>query len=70
MAGPFTPHVHQTIAAAAVLTGGNRALVLVIGAAALIALVLAVFLVRQVLAADEGNTESAALAFNWYLRRR
>jgi K(+)-stimulated pyrophosphate-energized sodium pump len=80
MAGPFTPHVHQgvhqTIAAAAVLTGGNRTLVLIIGAVALIALVVAVFLVRQVLAADEGTDSMKRIAAavqegaNAYLKRQ
>ena len=52
MAGPLTPH---TIAAAPVLTSGNRTLVWIIAVVALAALVLAAALVRQVLASDEGT---------------
>src|SRR4051812_10662455 len=62
MAGPFTPEVHQSIASAAVLTGGNRTLVLIIAAVALLALVVAVFLVREVLAADEGTENMKKIA--------
>src|SRR5262249_46093832 len=76
MAGPFTPHVHQTIAAAAVLTGGNRTLVLILAAVALVALVVAVFLVRPGVAAGEGtdNMKKIAAAVqegaNAYLKRQ
>ncbi|MBF6053704.1 potassium transporter [Streptomyces eurocidicus] len=56
MAGPFTPgQVDFTQNLAAELTQGNRTLVMVIGAVALAALVVAVVLVRQVLAAREGT---------------
>ncbi|GAB2572903.1 sodium-translocating pyrophosphatase [Streptomyces capparidis] len=46
----------------AVLTGGNRAIVLAVGAVALAALVLAGILVRQVLRADEGTPRMKEIA--------
>ncbi|KRV47581.1 potassium transporter [Wenjunlia vitaminophila] len=46
----------------AVLTGGNRAMILVIAAVALAALVVAGVLVRQVLAADEGTPKMKEIA--------
>ncbi|MBH1934888.1 sodium-translocating pyrophosphatase [Streptomyces sp. AV19] len=56
MAGPFTPEqVDFTQNLAVELTQGNRVLVIVIAAVALAALVVAVVLVRQVLAAGEGT---------------
>lgn len=56
MAGPFTPEqVDFTQNLAVELTHGNRVLVIVIAAVALAALVVAVVLVRQVLAAGEGT---------------
>ncbi|MGW7006482.1 sodium-translocating pyrophosphatase [Streptomyces sp. NPDC054933] len=82
MAGPLTPHVqdltqlHPPLAAAAVLTGGNRNLVLVIAAVAVVALFVAVALVRQVLAADEGTEAMKEIAAavqegaNAYLKRQ
>lgn len=53
MAGLSTPHRldHSSTFAAAVLTDGNRLLVVVIAVVALAALVVACVLVRQVLAA-------------------
>ncbi|MEE1930281.1 sodium-translocating pyrophosphatase [Streptomyces sp. TRM 70351] len=56
MAGQLTPlHAHHQLAADAVLTSGNRGLVLVIAAIAAAALAVAVVLLRQVLAAGEGT---------------
>lgn len=46
----------------AVLTGGNRTLVLIIAAVAVAALALAAHLVRQVLAADEGTPKMKEIA--------
>ncbi|UQI48652.1 sodium-translocating pyrophosphatase [Streptomyces sp. HU2014] len=63
MAGPFTPgQVDFTQNLAAELTQGNRTLVMVIGAVALAALVVAVVLVRQVLAAREGTDSMRKIA--------
>ncbi|MBT2383024.1 sodium-translocating pyrophosphatase [Streptomyces sp. ISL-11] len=63
MAGPLTPRqVDFTQHLAAELTQGNRTLVMVIGAVALAALVVAVVLVRQVLAAGEGTERMREIA--------
>ncbi|MFI0738264.1 sodium-translocating pyrophosphatase [Streptomyces sp. NPDC021100] len=63
MAGPFTPEqVVFTQNLAVELTGGNRVLVIVIAAVALAALVVAVVLVRQVLAAGEGTENMKRIA--------
>ncbi|MEU8568820.1 sodium-translocating pyrophosphatase [Streptomyces pathocidini] len=63
MAGPLTPlQEHPSTLAAAVLTSGNRAIVLVIAAVAVAALVVAVVLVRQVLAAGEGTDSMKKIA--------
>lgn len=59
MAGPLSAH---TLAAAPVLTDGNRVLVWIIAAVALAALGLAAVLVRQVLAADEGSDRMKKIA--------
>ncbi|MEE4546700.1 sodium-translocating pyrophosphatase [Streptomyces sp. V4-01] len=59
MAGQLTP---STIAAAPVLTDGNKALVWIIAVVALAALALAAVLVRQVLAADEGTDSMKKIA--------
>ncbi|MGK5628029.1 sodium-translocating pyrophosphatase [Streptomyces sp. URMC 123] len=64
MAGPSTP-LQQDLPsslAAAVLTDGNRVIVLVIAAVAVAALVVAVALVRQVLAAGEGTDAMKKIA--------
>ncbi|MFI9723656.1 sodium-translocating pyrophosphatase [Streptomyces sp. NPDC052396] len=63
MAGHFTPEqVDFTHNLAVELTGGNRTIVIVIAAVALAALVVAVMLVRQVLAADEGTDSMKRIA--------
>ncbi|MFF7022146.1 sodium-translocating pyrophosphatase [Streptomyces klenkii] len=63
MAGPFTPRqVDFTQHLAAELTQGNRTMVYVIAAVALAALVVAVALVRQVLAAGEGTDSMRKIA--------
>ncbi|MER5780598.1 sodium-translocating pyrophosphatase [Streptomyces mobaraensis] len=63
MAGPFTPEqVVFTQNLAVELTSGNRVLVIVIAAVALAALVVAVVLVRQVLAAGEGTENMKRIA--------
>ena len=65
MAGQLTPHTQDivsTLAASPVLTDGNRNLVLVIAVVAIAALLLAVVLVRQVLAADEGTDSMKEIA--------
>ena len=65
MAGPSTPHISWTTPstlAAAVLTDGNRVLVLVIAVVALAALAVAGVLVRQVLAAGEGTDSMKKIA--------
>ncbi|MFF6997887.1 sodium-translocating pyrophosphatase [Streptomyces sp. NPDC008313] len=64
MAGLSTPHQfdHPTTLAAAVLTDDNRLIVMVIGAVALAALVVAGVLVRQVLAAGEGTDSMKKIA--------
>ncbi|AVH57363.1 MULTISPECIES: sodium-translocating pyrophosphatase [Streptomyces] len=64
MAGLFTPHQFDqpTTFAAAVLTDDNRLIVMVIGAVALTALVVAGILVRQVLAAGEGTDSMKKIA--------
>ncbi|MGY0060329.1 sodium-translocating pyrophosphatase [Streptomyces sp. LZ34] len=64
MAGQLTPHpldLPPTLAAAE-LTDDNRVIVLVIAAVAVAALVVAVTLVRQVLAADEGTDTMKKIA--------
>ena len=77
---PQLPHLshlqHQSLAAAPVLTGGNRNLVLVIAAVAVLALLVAFALVRQVLAASEGTDSMKRIAAavqegaNAYLKRQ
>jgi K(+)-stimulated pyrophosphate-energized sodium pump len=64
MAGLSTPQLfdHPTALAAAVLTQSNRLIVVVIGAVALAALVVAGILVRQVLAAGEGTDSMKKIA--------
>lgn len=67
MAGHFTPEqvdFHRNLAQnlAVELTRGNRTLVMVIAAVALAALVVAVVLVRQVLAAGEGTDSMKRIA--------
>ncbi|MBD0742055.1 sodium-translocating pyrophosphatase [Streptomyces sp. CBMA152] len=64
MAGLFNPQEldHPTSLAAAVLTDGNRLIVIVIAAVALAALVVAQLLVRQVLAAGEGTESMKKIA--------
>ncbi|MFE5871658.1 sodium-translocating pyrophosphatase [Streptomyces roseifaciens] len=68
MAGPFTPRqvdfqqLDFTRNLAAELTQGNRTMVIVIAAVALAALVVAVALVRQVLAAGEGTDSMRRIA--------
>lgn len=64
MAGLSTPHQfdHPTTFASAVLTNDNRLIVMVIGAVALAALVVAGVLVRQVLAAGEGTDSMKKIA--------
>ncbi|MDT9689435.1 sodium-translocating pyrophosphatase [Streptomyces sp. P9(2023)] len=64
MAGLFNPELtgHPTSLAAAVLTDGNRTIVIVIAVVALAALVVARLLVRQVLAADEGTDSMKEIA--------
>ena len=64
MAGLFTPQLsdHPTSLAAAVLTDGNRLIVIVIAVVALAALVVAAVLVRQVLAAGEGTDSMKKIA--------
>ncbi|MCX5236292.1 sodium-translocating pyrophosphatase [Streptomyces prunicolor] len=64
MAGLSTPQQfdHPTTLAAAVLTDDNRILVMVIGLVALAALAVAVILVREVLAADEGTDSMKKIA--------
>ncbi|GGY08672.1 sodium-translocating pyrophosphatase [Streptomyces hiroshimensis] len=68
MAGPFTPRqvdfrqLDFTRNLAAELTQGNRTMVIVIAAVALAALVVAVVLVRQVLAAGEGTDSMRKIA--------
>ncbi|MCT4354612.1 sodium-translocating pyrophosphatase [Streptomyces sp. Je 1-79] len=64
MAGLFNPELtgHPTSLAAAVLTDGNRTIVIVIAVVALAALVVAQLLVRQVLAAGEGTDSMKEIA--------
>ncbi|MEU9098939.1 sodium-translocating pyrophosphatase [Streptomyces sp. NPDC048361] len=64
MAGLFNPTEldHPTSLAAAVLTDGNRTIVIVIAAVALAALIVAQLLVRQVLAAGEGTESMKKIA--------
>ncbi|WP_031077552.1 sodium-translocating pyrophosphatase [Streptomyces sp. NRRL S-118] len=64
MAGLFETQLsgHPTSLAAAVLTDGNRVIVIVIAAVALAALVVAQLLVRQVLAAGEGTSAMKQIA--------
>ncbi|GGY27676.1 MULTISPECIES: sodium-translocating pyrophosphatase [Streptomyces] len=64
MAGLFNPTEldHHTSLAAAVLTDGNRTIVIVIAAVALAALIVAQLLVRQVLAAGEGTDSMKKIA--------
>ncbi|MFE9368385.1 sodium-translocating pyrophosphatase [Streptomyces sp. NPDC006711] len=64
MAGLFNPTEldHPTSLAAAVLTDGNRTIVIVIAAVALAALIVAQLLVRQVLAAGEGTQAMKKIA--------
>lgn len=64
MTGLFTPNapIGNSDLAAAVLTDDNRLIVIVIAAVALLALVVAQILVRQVLAADEGTTGMKEIA--------
>ncbi|MEU8966778.1 sodium/proton-translocating pyrophosphatase, partial [Streptomyces sp. NPDC048491] len=64
MAGLFNPTEldHPTSLAAAVLTDGNRTIVIVIAAVALAALIVAQLLVRQVLAAGEGTDSMKKIA--------
>ncbi|MEN8654849.1 sodium-translocating pyrophosphatase [Streptomyces sp. 21So2-11] len=64
MAGLFTSHQldHPSTLAAAVLTDGNRFIVIVIAVVALAALVMAQVLTRQVLAADEGTEKMKEIA--------
>ena len=70
------PLLHRSFAAPAVLTGGNRELVLAIAAVAVVALLVAVVLVRQVLSADEGTDSMKRIAAavqegaNAYLKRQ
>ncbi|MFE0735543.1 sodium-translocating pyrophosphatase [Streptomyces sp. NPDC058855] len=54
--------MHPTSLAAAVLTSGNRTIVLVVAAVALAALVVAQLLVRQVLAAGQGTAKMREIA--------
>ncbi|MEV4944209.1 sodium-translocating pyrophosphatase [Streptomyces sp. NPDC053755] len=64
MAGLFNPELagHPTSLAAAVLTDGNRTIVIVIAAVALAALLVAQLLVRQVLSAGEGTDAMKKIA--------
>ncbi|WP_256105140.1 sodium-translocating pyrophosphatase [Streptomyces sp. ODS05-4] len=64
MAGPSTPLAADwpVPLAAAVLTEGNRVIVLVVGAVALLALVVARLFARQVLAAGEGTAAMKSIA--------
>ncbi|MET9799501.1 sodium-translocating pyrophosphatase [Streptomyces sp. NPDC006368] len=64
MAGLFETELsgHSTSLAAAVLTEGNRVIVIVVAAVALAALVVAQLLVRQVLAAGEGTEAMKKIA--------
>ncbi|HEX5567154.1 MAG TPA: sodium-translocating pyrophosphatase, partial [Streptomyces sp.] len=62
MAGHHTPSPTHQQFAEAVLTSGNRSLVLVIALVAAVALVVAVVLVRQVLAAGEGTDSMKKIA--------
>ncbi|MFD5031769.1 sodium-translocating pyrophosphatase [Streptomyces sp. NPDC058405] len=64
MAGYFHPQLseHPTSLAAAILTDGNRLIVIVIAVVALAALLVAQLLVRQVLAADEGTDSMKEIA--------
>ncbi|MEV8529669.1 MULTISPECIES: sodium-translocating pyrophosphatase [unclassified Streptomyces] len=64
MAGLFNPTEldHPTSLAAAVLTDGNRLIVIVIAGVALAALIVAQLLVRQVLAAGEGTESMKKIA--------
>ncbi|MCZ2524583.1 sodium-translocating pyrophosphatase [Streptomyces sp. HB2AG] len=70
MAGPLTvlanglaaPTAAGTAGEAAVLTGGNRTLLLVIAGVAVAALVVAAVLTRQVLTADEGTDRMKRIA--------
>ena len=64
MAGLFNPTEldHPTSLAAAVLTDGNRTIVIVIAAVAIAALIVAQLLVRQVLAAGEGTEAMKKIA--------
>ncbi|MER0446547.1 sodium-translocating pyrophosphatase [Streptomyces sp. Edi4] len=64
MAGLFNPTEldHPTSLAAAVLTDGNRTIVIVIAAVAIAALIVAQLLVRQVLAAGEGTQAMKKIA--------
>ncbi|MFE3600562.1 sodium-translocating pyrophosphatase [Streptomyces sp. NPDC059142] len=64
MAGHFQPQLseHPTSLAAAILTDGNRLIVIVIAVVALAALFVAQVLVRQVLAAGEGTDSMKKIA--------
>lgn len=64
MAGHIDPQLseHPTSLAAAILTDGNRLIVIVIAVIALAALLVAQRLVRQVLAADEGTDSMKEIA--------
>jgi K(+)-stimulated pyrophosphate-energized sodium pump len=65
MAGQLISHsqdIVRPLAAAPVLTGGNRGLLLIVAVVAIAALALAVALVRQVLAADEGTAGMKKIA--------
>ncbi|MFI6702723.1 sodium-translocating pyrophosphatase [Streptomyces sp. NPDC050509] len=64
MAGHFQPQLseHPTSLAAAILTDGNRLIVIVIAVVALAALFVAQLLVRQVLAAGEGTDSMKEIA--------
>ncbi|MET9434077.1 sodium-translocating pyrophosphatase [Streptomyces sp. NPDC006551] len=64
MAGLFNPELagHPTSLAAAVLTDGNRTIVIVIAAVAVAALLVAQLLVRQVLAAGQGTDAMKKIA--------
>ncbi|MFE3827644.1 sodium-translocating pyrophosphatase [Streptomyces sp. NPDC059092] len=64
MAGHFQPQLseHPTSLAAAILTDGNRLIVIVIAVVALAALFVAQVLVRQVLAAGEGTDSMKEIA--------
>lgn len=64
MAGHIDPQLseHPTSLAAAILTDGNRLIVIIVAVVALAALLVAQRLVRQVLAADEGTDSMKEIA--------